>query len=94
MVAYGSRLLSKAERNYCVLQEKNCWQWLHSLYTFAHTSWDTVSSYVLTMHPCSGYIVSKSLKVKLPRWLEKLQEFDFEVTHRRGLRHVNADALS
>ena len=28
------------------------------------------------------------------RWLEKLQEYNFEIVHRKGLRHINADAMS
>lgn len=31
---------------------------------------------------------------QLVRWLEKLQQFDFEIVHRRGRKHTNADALS
>ena len=31
---------------------------------------------------------------QLAHWLEQLQEFDFEVVHRRGIKHINADALS
>ena len=31
---------------------------------------------------------------QLARWLEQLQEFHFEVIHRKGLTHQNADALS
>ena len=31
---------------------------------------------------------------QLARWLEKLQEFDFTIKHRRGLSHQNADAMS
>ena len=63
---------------------------MHSLYTFVHTSWDTVSIYA----PLQWLYCIKEPEGQVARWLEKLQEFDFEVTHRRGLRHVNADALS
>ena len=28
------------------------------------------------------------------RWLQELQQYDFKVEHRRGVRHNNADALS
>ena len=31
---------------------------------------------------------------QLARWLERLQEFDFKIIHRRGKQHGNADALS
>ena len=31
---------------------------------------------------------------QLARWLERLQELDFEVVHRRGTAHRNADSLS
>ncbi len=31
---------------------------------------------------------------QLARWLERLQELDFDIIHRRGTKHTNADALS
>lgn len=30
----------------------------------------------------------------MARWLEKLHDFDFVVVHRKGKKHLNADALS
>ncbi|GBM94250.1 Transposon Ty3-I Gag-Pol polyprotein, partial [Araneus ventricosus] len=42
---------------------------------------------------------SKSLDFKEPegqiaRWIQRLQEYDFEIQHRKGTSHGNADALS
>ena len=31
---------------------------------------------------------------QLARWIEKLQEFNFTVIHRQGIKHMNADAMS
>jgi len=31
---------------------------------------------------------------QLVRWLEQLQEYDFNIVHRVGGKHLNADAMS
>ena len=31
---------------------------------------------------------------QLARWLEKLQEYHFDIVHRPGRKHANADSLS
>lgn len=36
----------------------------------------------------------KDLEGQLARWLERLQEYDFIVIHRKGESHKNADGLS
>eukprot|EP00731_Ephydatia_muelleri_P013634 Em0007g944a len=48
----------------------------------------------LTTDLWSGYGISKEPEGQLARWLERLQEYNFDVVHRQGLRHCNADALS
>ncbi|XP_071580822.1 uncharacterized protein [Temnothorax nylanderi] len=36
----------------------------------------------------------KDLEGQLARWLERLQQYEFEIIHRKGLIHKNADGLS
>jgi len=36
----------------------------------------------------------KEPESQLARWLEQLEEFDFQIVHRKGNLHSNADALS
>jgi len=36
----------------------------------------------------------KEPKGQLARWLKRLKEFQFEVVHRKGKVHCNADAMS
>ena len=48
-----------------------------------------------TDHSSLQWIYSmKEPEGQLARWLEQIQEFDFEVVHRRGSCHQNVDALS
>eukprot|EP00731_Ephydatia_muelleri_P015652 Em0009g76a len=61
VIAYASRVLTKAECQYCATRRE------------------------LLALVWSGQVA---------RWLEILAEFDFDVIHRPGLRHGNADALS
>ncbi|XP_030000944.1 uncharacterized protein LOC115426854 [Sphaeramia orbicularis] len=44
-----------------------------------------------TVSPASHF---RDPEGQLTPWLETLQEFDFEIHHRAGLLHVNADSLS
>ncbi|KAL5516845.1 hypothetical protein EMCRGX_G002271 [Ephydatia muelleri] len=93
VVAYGSRLLSKTERNYSVTCRE-----LLAVVTFTRL----FRPYLLgrrftvrTDHSSLQWIQNfKEPEGQLARWLEQLQEYDFEVIHRKGRNHNNADALS
>ena len=93
VIAYGSRLLSKAERNYCATRKE-----LLAVVAFV----THFRPYLLgqrfqirTDHGALKWLYCmRNPEAQVARWLEKLQEFDFEVIHRRGLKHINADALS
>ena len=92
-VAYASRVLNKAERKYSVTRKK-----LLAVVTFAKhfRSYLLGRRFVLrTDHSALQWLYSfKEPEGQTARWLEMLQEFDFEVIHRRGRDHGNADALS
>ncbi|KAI8737343.1 Transposon Ty3-I Gag-Pol polyprotein [Biomphalaria glabrata] len=62
VIAYFSRSLLKAERNYCVTRRELL----------------AVVDAIKHFH----------------RWIERLQTYEFEIHHRKGLIHQNADALS
>ena len=87
MVAYASRTLSKAERKYCVGQERI----IGSVVTFLKYFRPYLLGHHFTLrtdHIAPSYrqwIYSmKEPEGQLARWQEQIQEFDFEVVHSRG----------
>ena len=93
VVAYGSRVLSKAERQYCVTRRE-----LLAVVTFIKQFKPYLSGRRFQLRTDHGSLVwlrnFKEPEGQLARWLECLQEYDFEIVHRRGRKHTNADALS
>ena len=50
---------------------------------------------VQTDHASLQWLLNfKALEGQLARWMQKLGEYDFEVKHRKGTEHGNANALS
>ncbi len=90
VIAYGSRLLSKAERRYCVTRRE-----LLAVVTFTrHFRPYLVGQKFLlqTDHGSLTWLQNfREPEGQLARWLEQLQELEFEIVHRRG---TNADPLS
>ena len=90
VIAYASRVLSKAERQYCVTRRE-----LLAVVHFTQHFRPYLLGRRFTLRTDHGSLAwlknFKDPTGQLARWLEKLQEFDFEVVHRPGR---NADALS
>ena len=93
VIAYASRVLSKAERAYCVTRRE-----LLAVVAFIQH----FRAYLLgrhfvirTDHGSLTWLRSfRNPEGQLARWLEQLQEYDFDIVHRPGCKHLNADALS
>ena len=93
VVAYASRALSKAEWQYCATRKE-----LLAVVAFTHHFRPYLLGRTFTVRTDHGSLTwlrnFKEPEGQLARWLEKLQEFDFQIIHRPGKRHCNADALS
>ena len=93
VIAYGSRSLTKAERNYSATRR----ELLALVYFMRHFRSYLIGRpfIVRTDHAALQWIQSfKEPEGQVARWLEQLQEFDFRLEHRPGKCHQNADALS
>ena len=93
VIAYGSATLSKSQRNYTATN-RECYAVVHFCESFRH--YLLGSKFTLrTDHAALVWLASfKSPDGMLARWIERLSIFTYEIVHRPGKRHINADALS
>jgi len=93
VVAYASRLLTKPERRYCVTRRE-----LLAVVTFTKHFRPYLLGKHFTLRTDHGSLQwlynFKEPEGQMARWLQTLQEFDFQIVHRKGRLHNNADALS
>jgi len=93
VISYFSRVLNRAERNYYVTR-RELLSIIESIKAFHHYLYGR-KFLVRTDHASLKWLLSfKDVKGQLARWIEKLQQYDFEVTYRKGKLHANADGLS
>lgn len=93
VIAYGSKVLSRQERNYCVTR-RELLAVVHFVVHFRH--------YLLgrrfTLRSDHGALTwlfkFKQPEGQVARWLEQLSEFNFTIIHRPGRIHSNCDGLS
>jgi hypothetical protein len=93
VIAYGSKTLNQAEKNYCVTRRELLAvvtfvkKFRHYLYGKRFT--------VRTDHMSLKWLMNfKEPEGQVARWIEYLSTFDFEIIHRPGKDHGAADALS
>ena len=93
VIAYASRSLTRPEQRYCVTRKE-----LLAVVDIVHHFRQYLLGREFTLRTDHGSLVwirnFKEPEGQLARWLERLQEYNFTVVHRQGLRHCNANALS
>lgn len=92
-IAFMSRKLNSAQRNYSVT-EQECLAAILSLKKFRGYV-EGMTFKIVTDHASLKWLMTqKDLSGRLARWSIKLQGFDFTIEHRRGKDNVVPDALS
>jgi len=93
VIAYYSKGLSRAEKNYCTTR-KEMLALVCGVKHFRHYLLGK-PFIVRTDHSALQWLRSfKEPEGQVARWLEVLQAYEFSVVHRKGILHSNADALS
>ena len=93
VIAYASRTLTKCERRYCVTR-KELLAVVHFVKHFKHYLYGK-EFLIRSDHGSLRWLFKfKNPEGQLARWLETLSAFKFQIEHRPGVQHRNADALS
>ena len=93
VISYASKTLNKAERRYCVTR-KELLAVVHFVQYFKHFLLGRKFT-VRTDHSSLRWIRNfKNPEGQTARWIEILETYHFEIIHRPGKRHGNADAMS
>ena len=92
-IAYGSLSLGRDQRKYCTTRKE-----LLAVVRFTRMYRHYLLGkkfIVRTDHHSLIWLLNfKSPQDQLARWLEELSQYNMEIQHRPGRKHVNADALS
>jgi len=93
VIAYASRSLDKREINYCITRK----ELLAIIYALKYFKQYLMGRHfkIRTDHaPLTWLRHTPDPIGQQARWLEIMEEFDFQVEHRPGIKHGNADAVS
>ena len=92
-IAYFSKTLSKSEKRYCVTR-KELYALVAGVKHFHHYLYGR-KFLIRTDHSALRWLMNfKNPEGQTARWIEVLGTYDFEIKHRPGKLHQNADGLS
>ena len=93
VIAYYSKSLNPAQQKYCTTR-RELLAVVATLDHFKGYVWGP-KFLVRTDHAALVWLKNlKNIQGMLARWLAKLQQFNFDIVHRPGAQHGNADGLS
>lgn len=93
VIAYYSKSLSKSERNYCVTR-RELLAIIESVKHFHHYLYGK-KFLIRTDHGALRWVLKfKNPEGQVARWLQILSTYVFDIQHRPGSQHGNADGLS
>ncbi|GFR18545.1 retrovirus-related Pol polyprotein from transposon 17.6 [Trichonephila clavata] len=88
VIAYWSKCLSKPERNYCVTR-KELLAIVKAVENF-HSYLYGRKFLLRTDHASLAWLLNfKNTEGQIARWIQKLEEHDFEIKHRKGSLHAS-----
>ncbi|GBM89606.1 Retrovirus-related Pol polyprotein from transposon 297, partial [Araneus ventricosus] len=93
VIAYFSKSLGKPERNYCVTR-KELLAIVKSIEHFHHYLYGRKFLLRTDQASLRWLLKFREPEGQIARWIQRLQEYVFEIQHRKGTSHGNADALS
>lgn len=92
-ISYASRQMNQAERNLSTT-ERECLAVIWAVKHFRCYLLGRRFTLITDHRPLKWLLTVKDPSSKLTRWALTLSEYDFEIVHRLGRLHGNADALS